>query len=262
MGRQSSPRAVDHCVSGSTLGSVRALVCEDEPLARRALREYLKGVDWVDLVGEAADGREAVRSIHKLEPDLVFLDVRMPELSGLQVLEMVTHRAAVVFTTAYDEYAVSAFELGAVDYLVKPFGRERLLQTLSRVRVRLLGEGAASGDQDDVPRSPAVRRLFARHRGTMVPVRTADIIRVDATAGGARLVTDSGIFDMDATLGEVEQRLDPSDFVRIHRSHIVNLGRVTGIRSYDERRLEVCLTDGSTLVASRHGSRLLRNVTG
>jgi len=120
---------------------VRAVICEDEPLAVRALRLYLKDVDWVEVVGEARNGRDALRLIHKLEPELVFLDVRMPGLTGLEVLEALTHHPAVVFTTAYDEYAVSAFDFGAVDYLVKPFGRDRLVETLDRVRVRLVGEG-------------------------------------------------------------------------------------------------------------------------
>jgi DNA-binding LytR/AlgR family response regulator len=120
---------------------VRAVICEDEPLAVRALRQYLKDVDWVEVVGEARNGRDALRLIHKEEPELVFLDVRMPGLTGLEVLEALTHHPAVAFTTAFDEYAVQAFEFGAVDYLVKPFGRDRLVETLDRVRVRLVGEG-------------------------------------------------------------------------------------------------------------------------
>jgi len=160
-----------------SLDAVRALICEDEPIAVRALRRYLTDVEWVEVVGEAREGREAMRLIHKLEPDLVFLDVRMPRLDGLEVLETVTHRPAVVFTTAYDDYAVKAFELGAVDYLVKPFGRERLLECLDRVRVRLVGEGVA-GDRPDPgrPRS-SVARIFARKGETIVPVPTAEIVR-------------------------------------------------------------------------------------
>ena len=131
------------------LRAVRTLICEDEPLARRAIREYLRGVEWVEIVGEAANGNDAMRLLHKLEPDLVFMDVRMPGLSGIEVLDAATHRAAVVFTTAYDDYAVTAFELGAVDYLVKPFGKERLLETLSRVRVRLVGERGGRAPEED-----------------------------------------------------------------------------------------------------------------
>lgn len=248
-------------------GRVRALICEDEPLAVRALREYLKDVDWIEIVGDARDGREAARSIQKLEPDLVFLDVQMPGLTGLEVLEIVTHRPAVVFTTAYDQYAVTAFEEGAVDYLLKPFGRDRLLETLNRVRVRLVGEGVlAAGDGDEVgTRGAAGRpteRIFARDRGALVPLEVNDIVRLEAADNGVEVVTPSGRYELDATLTELEGRLDPSDFVRIHRAHIVNLAHVVSIRRYDDRRLSVRLDDGETVVASRRGSRSLRELAG
>ena len=238
-------------------GRAEALICEDEPLARRAMREYLADVDWVDIVGEAENGREAVRMIQKLEPDLVFLDVRMPGLTGLEVLDTVTHRPAIVFTTAYDEYAVQAFDHGAVDYLVKPFGPKRLLETLDRVRVRLLGEGRASAGETgrEAPRGRHAQRLFARRRGSIVPVRTAEIVRIEATTGGVVVHGAADRLEMDCTLGELEDRLDPADFVRVHRSHLVNLSHLESMARYDERRLELRLSDGSTVVASRQGSR-------
>ncbi len=108
--------------------TVSAVLVEDEPEARRSLREYLRGIDWIEIAGEAADGRTAVEMIDRLKPDLVFLDVQLPEMTGLRVLESVRHAPEVVFTTAYDQYAVAAFEIGALDYLVKPFGRERILK--------------------------------------------------------------------------------------------------------------------------------------
>ena len=241
---------------------VRAVICEDEPLAIRALRQYLKDVDWVEVVGEARNGRDAVRLIHKLEPELVFLDVRMPGLTGLQVLEALTHHPAVVFTTAYDEYAVSAFEFGAVDYLVKPFGRDRLVETLDRVRVRLVGEGVVGKGRPEGGRDPKQfsPRLFAQHRGNLVPIPTSEIVRVDASAGGVTLVTGAGSFDLEASLAEVHERLDPEDFIRVHRAHVVNLAHVTGIRRYDERRFTVQLDNGTSLVTSRQGAKALRGV--
>jgi len=249
-------------MTGRGIGTVRALVCEDEPLAMRAMREYLKDVSWIEVVGEATNGKDALRLIHKLEPDLVFLDVRMPGMTGVEVLEAVEHHPAVVFTTAYDEYAISAFDLGAVDYLVKPFGRDRLVQTLDRVRVRLVGEGRSWSDarRPATPRERYSERIFARHRGALVPLSVADIRRVDAVEGGVSVVTQRGHFDLDVTLGEMEERLDPKDFVRVHRAHIVNLGHVVSIRRYDERRLQLRLDDGSAIVASRSGSRELREV--
>ena len=245
---------------GTGLNRVRAVICEDEPLAIRALRKYLTAVEWVEVVGEARNGRDALRVIHKLEPELLFLDVRMPGLTGLEVLDALTHHPAVVFTTAHDEYAVPAFEHGAVDYLVKPFGQERLIETLDRVRVRLVGEGLAGSAMPDRPRTHFASRLFARHRGDIVPVLTSEIVRVDAAPGGVELVTGGGSFDLDASLTEVLKRLDPGDFVRVHRSHVVNLTHVKSIRRYDERRLTLALDDGSSVVTSREGAKALRRL--
>jgi two-component system LytT family response regulator len=250
-------------VTGSgEFGVARVLICEDEPLAVRALREYLKDVDWIEIVGEARTGSDAVRLIQKLEPDLVFLDVRMPGLTGLEVLETVTHRTAIIFTTAYDEYALSAFEFGALDYLVKPFGKERLMESLDRVRVRLVGEGIAGKAGRETPSSYYAARLFPRHRGGIVPVSVDQIIRIDATSGGVSLVTDGVTFSSDASLAEIQERLNPKEFLRIHRGHIVNLSHVAKIEKYDERRFLIRLDDGSRLVASRRGSQALRELMG
>ncbi len=248
---------------GRGSGVTRALICEDEPLGIRAIREYLQGVTWIEIVGEARDGGEALRLIHKLEPDLVFLDVRMPGMSGIEVLEAVEHRPAVVFTTAFDEYAIAAFDLGAVDYLVKPFGRDRLIRTLDRVRVRLAGEGRSPGGSGASGRAAVgshTDRIFARRKGAMVPVAVADIVRLEAIDGGVSVITASGVFDLDATLGEVAARLDPDDFLRVHRAHVVNLGHLQSVRRYDARRLELLLDDGVSVIASRTGSQLLREV--
>ncbi len=211
-------------------------------------------------MGEARDGREALRLIHKLEPDLVFMDVRMPGMSGVDVLQAVEHQPAVVFTTAFDEYAIPAFDLGAVDYLVKPFGRDRLLETLERVRVRLVGEGRARSREVAPEGRRFARRLFARHKGATVPVVVAEIVRADAVVGGVDLVTAAGTFSLDGSLTELEARLDPTDFVRVHRAHLANLSHVVSIRRYDERRLSLRFDDGSTLVASRRGSQALREM--
>jgi two-component system LytT family response regulator len=243
-------------------GVARVLICEDEPLAVRALREYLKDVDWIEVVGDARTGSDAVRLIQKLEPDLVFLDVRMPGLTGLEVLETITHHAAVIFTTAYDEYALSAFEFGALDYLVKPFGKERLMESLDRVRVRLVGEGLAGKRRRDGTGAYFASRLFARHRGGIVPISVDQIVRVDATSGGVSLVTAGATFSSDASLGEIQERLNPKEFLRIHRGHIVNLAHVTKIEKYDERRFLLRMDDGSRLVASRRGSQILRELMG
>lgn len=242
--------------------SVSCVICEDEPIAAKALQDYLRDVAWIDLVGLARNGSEAVRLINKLEPQLLFLDVQMPGLTGLEVLDRLTSQPAIIFTTAYSEYALPAFEYGAVDYLLKPFGAKRLLQALDRIRVKLVGEGLVGTSNPERSRANFSTRLFVRYRDSIVPIPANEIIRVDAAAGGASLHTSEGKFHLDRTLAEVESRLDPNEFVRVHRGHLVNLAQVKEIRRYDERRLLVELSDGSTLITSRPGAKTLRELMG
>jgi two-component system LytT family response regulator len=242
---------------------VRALIVEDEPLARKALRQFVRGVEWLETVAEAADGREAVRLIDTLEPDLVFLDVRMPELSGLEVLERIRHEPAVVFTTAYDRYAVAAFELEAIDYLIKPFGEGRFRETLERVRRRL----ASSGEDPARVRARAalgggpLKRLFARRANGIVPIPLDEVSHIEAADDYVTVHSRGETYLLHVTLAELADRLDPERFFRIHRSHIVNLDEIASIREHGDRRLVVVLRDGQRIVGSRSGSRALRGMS-
>lgn len=240
---------------------LRALIVEDEPEARRMLRRFLAEAPWVDVLGEACDGREAVSAIDRLTPDLVFLDVRLPEMSGLEVLEKIRHQPEVVFATAYDRYALAAFELGALDYLVKPFGRERFRSMLQRVRRRLSREAEAppSPERARTALAPApLRRLFARTGDRIVPVPAATIMRVQARGDYAEVHAPGGPFLLHVSLAELASRLDPERFVQVHRSHIVNLDAVKLLRPFDDRRLLVVLANGEEIVASRSASEALR----
>src|SRR6266404_4413942 len=203
--------------------SVRALIVEDEPLARQTIKDFLQGEDWLQVIGEAADGDRAVALIDELRPDLVFLDVRMPGLTGLQVLENIKHDPEVVFTTAYDDHAVTAFELDALDYILKPFGRERFGQMLARVRLRLV----ESADRTELPvrdralhalKAKAVehlQRLFVRdRRGRLVQVRAAEITRLVGADDYVELHVGDKSYLVKVTLNEFEQRLDPNHFRR------------------------------------------------
>src|SRR5262245_30822648 len=242
---------------------VTALLVEDEPEARASVRDFLSGIDWIVVAGEAADGRTAVEMIDRLRPDLVFLDVRLPEMTGLRVIETVRHAPEVVFTTAYDQYAVAAFEIGALDYLVKPFGRARFLKTVGRLRERL----AAAGDAALVPGSRRARealapgpieRLFARRRDRIVPILVGDIRRIEAQGDYAEVHTPDGAFLIHVSLKELAARLDPRRFLQVHRSHIVCLDAIEHMRPHDDRRLLIVLKGGGSLVASRAASERLR----
>jgi two-component system, LytTR family, response regulator len=240
---------------------VSALVVEDEEPARRTLREYLKDVEWIEVAGEARHGREAVRLIDRLEPGLVFLDVQLPELSGLEVLKRIRHAPEIVFTTAYDRYALAAFELGALDYLVKPFGRERLARALERVRTRLAAPGAGPGAMERARTAldaRPLRRLFARSGDRIVPVPVDGITRVQAQGDYAEVHAPGGPYLLQVTLTELSARLDPERFLQVHRAHIVNLDAVRVMRPFDERRLLLVMGDGAEVVASRSASERLR----
>ena len=242
---------------------VRALIVEDEPLARQQLGELIGEVSWLECIGEAADGASAVRMIDELEPDLVFLDIQMPELTGLDVLERISHEPGIIFTTAFDQYAVSAFELGALDYLLKPFGRDRFAAAIDRAR-RALDGGPDDSVRDRVTTALAahgpVPRVFVRDRGKILPIPVEDIERLEAEDDYVALFARGRRFLVYAALGDLEARLDPARFLRIHRSHVVNLEYVAALVPYDATRLQVEMRDGTKIMASRTRSRELRHL--
>jgi two-component system LytT family response regulator len=242
--------------------TVRAVIVDDEPLARQQLRDFMVDAPWLECVGEAATGSEAVRVIDAVHPDLVFLDIQMPEMTGLEVLEQADHDPAVIFTTAHDRYAVAAFELGALDYLLKPFGRERFLGAVERARRSL----AAEADERPVERMRAalsadrLTRVFIRDRGRILPIPVQEIVRLEAEDDYVGLFARGRRFLVYLPLGEFERRLDPERFLRVHRSHIVNLDHVSALVPYDGSRLQVEMRDGTKIMASRTRSRELRHL--
>jgi two-component system, LytTR family, response regulator len=240
---------------------IRALIAEDEAPARESLREYLGQTRGVDVVAEAVDGRSALALSDFHKPDLLFLDVRLPELTGLEVARRIRHPAEIIFTTAYDRFAVAAFEIGALDYLVKPFGRERLAAAVARVRSRLGQTAVHAGDRvrSSLTEGP-LSRLFARQGDRIVPIAADAVRRIQAQGDYAEVHAAEGVFLLHVTLAELASRLDPARFLQVHRSHIVNLDAVRHLRPYDDRRLAITLQDGSVVVASRTASEKLRHL--
>lgn len=247
---------------------IRTLIVEDEPLARRTLREILAEVPWLECVGEAENGARAVEMIDSLTPDLVLLDIEMPELSGIQVLDRISHEPAVIFTTAFDRYAVSAFELEALDYLLKPFGRERCLAALERARRALPGSGVSDSMAPSLVErarhvmneSGPLTRLFVRDRDRIVPVPAAEIERLEAADDYVEVHTRARSYLVYLTVNDFERRLDPERFIRVHRAHIVNLDFVKQLVPFDGSRMQVEMRDGTKILASRTRSKELRQL--
>ncbi len=236
---------------------VRAVIAEDEELSRASLRRLVSEVEWVELVGEAADGNAAVETIDRLRPDLVFLDVMLPELTGLEVLQRIRHRPLVVFTTAYERFAVTAFELEALDYLVKPFGSRRFHETMERVRRRFQG-GGGRAQGAELPAGP-LDRLFARVGSRIVPVPVREVSHFQAEGDYVRAFAGGASHLLYVTLSQLEERLQ-LPFLRIHRSHMINVDSVQRVERHDERRYVVFLKDGSRIVASRSGTVALKRM--
>ncbi len=243
--------------------SFTVLVCEDEPLARLHLRALIESTPTLLWIGEVGDGLNAVTLIDRLRPDIIFLDIEMPELSGLDVLERTSHRPAVIFTTAFDAHAVQAFELGAVDYLLKPFGPERFATAVGRV-ARSLSQHAGDAPVAERVRSQqgALSRVFVREGGRIVPILVQEIERLEAEDDYVALVVRGRRHLLTITLAALLEKLDGRRFVRIHRSHAVNLDYVSALIPFDAARLCVEMRDGTRLTASRSGTQLLRSLTG
>jgi two-component system LytT family response regulator len=242
-------------------GGFRCVIVDDEETARERLRDLLADVNDVEIVGEAVDGQTAVRAIDELAPDLVFLDIRLPGLSGLQVLERVRHAPAVVFTTAFDQFAVTAFELHALDYLLKPFSGTRLQLALARAResIAIRGGPGVLERATDALTTRVPQRIFVRDRGTLLAVPLSSIERIEGCDDYSALYTAGRRYLVLRRLNELETTLAAANFLRIHRSHIINLAHVTALRALDGGRVDVELGSGARVPASRARMAELRD---
>ncbi len=240
----------------------RVLVVDDEAPARAKLRRLLAKDARFELVGEAADGIEALAQVEALRPDLLVLDIQMPGLTGFEVVETLGPDACpeVIFSTAYEQYALAAFEAHALDYLLKPYDAERLGRALDRAHAQLVagGSGAAplrallDGIADTRPAEPPRERLVVKAGEAWVPIPLADVLRLEAEDKYVCLHTAKGEHLVRQSLRNLETRLDPSRFVRVHRSGIVNLEAVARLEPYSHGDGILVLRDGTTVVLSRN----------
>jgi two-component system LytT family response regulator len=243
--------------------TIRALIVDDETLARRRISRLLETESDVEIVGEAANGRQALQAIKKHKPDLVFLDVQMPVYDGFDTLRRLKPHDTpeIVFVTAYDQYALSAFDVNAIDYLLKPFDKKRFSEALRRVRLRLQkGKSSAEAVQslrDSLTGSSTAKskaltdRLAIRDGGTITFVKLVDIHWIEAAQNYVKVHSAKGEYLMRSSLKELEAKLDSSQFIRIHRSTLVNIDAVRDISPWFHGDQIVRLHSGEKLTLSR-----------
>jgi two-component system, LytTR family, response regulator len=239
---------------------IRALIVDDEPLARQRVRRLLRDEADIEELGECADGQQAVRAIETLRPDLVFLDIQLPEMSGFRVVEAVgpEHMPIVIFVTAYDRYALQAFDAQALDYLLKPYSRERFRRALERARRQLSGGPKEQLDERLTallsslkPETKYLERLMIKAAGRVYFLKVEEINWVGAEGNYLRLHAGDSSHLLRDTLSRLAGRLDPKKFLRIHRSTLVHVDRIRDLRPLFSGDYTMRLIDGTELTLSR-----------
>ena len=249
------------------MNPLRALIVDDEDLARHLIREYLQGHADIEVVGECENGLDAVRQIGALAPDLVFLDIQMPRLTGLEVLELTGRRSGVIFTTAYDEHAIKAFELHAVDYLLKPFTKARFDDALARART-LHAPAAGTGAPAPVPaldalvarRTAPLERILIRDREQVHVIAVDQVECIEAQGDYLAIHADGKCHLKPQRISEIEEQLDGTRFLRVHRSFIISLAHLQAIERPGPDRHAARLRSGKRVPISRSGYEKLRTL--
>ena len=241
---------------------IGALIVDDEDLARHVVCELLSSHPEIEILAECANGFEAVKAFAEQKPDLIFLDVQMPKLTGFDVLELVGEDVSVIFTTAYDQYAMRAFEVHAVDYLLKPIGKERFEEALARAKRRLGEKMPPAQKLAESARPPQqfLERIVVKDgtRVTLIPIGKLDY--AEAQDDYVALASQGKKHLKQQTIASLEACLDPNCFVRVHRSYIVNLERVVRIEPYGKDSRLAILADGARLPVSRAGYARLQSL--
>ena len=236
---------------------IRAVLADDEVLARQKLRLLLKDIEDVEIVGECSTAAETIELVRLTDPQLLFLDIRMSDMDGFDVLERLSSDATktlphVIFVTANDRYAVRAFEIHAIDYLLKPFTPERLQAAVQRVRERLATSEAAHGESPKKQeQEPFTTRMVFKSRGRILFLSVDDIRWIEAQENYVRICTGKDSHLLRETIGSLEHRLDPNSFLRVHRSAIVNLHHVKEVKNESDGDATVVLKSGEQVAMSR-----------
>ncbi|MCW0482623.1 LytR/AlgR family response regulator transcription factor [Gaoshiqia sediminis] len=241
---------------------LNVLIVEDEELARDLLKSYLKDHPQINLLGECENGFEGVQKINELKPDLVFLDIQMPKITGFEMLQLLDHKPEIIFTTAYDQFALKAFEFNAVDYLLKPFSKDRLLTAIDKVASRVANQENNAEKLERLSEFSTGRyldRVVVKDRHKISIILTGQIRYIESLDDYVMLYTEDGRHMKQKTMKFFETNLDPNDFIRIHRSYIVNVAHIAEIQQYEKESYLVILKDKTKLKVSKSGYKNLKD---
>jgi two-component system LytT family response regulator len=245
---------------------LQTLIIEDEELARNLLRSYLKDHPDIDVIGECENGFDGVKAINEKKPDLVFLDIQMPKITGFEMIELLDFKPQIIFTTAYDQYALKAFELNAIDYLLKPFSKDRMLAAIDKVKHRIVTEENNAEKLEELsnfrPGETFIDRVVVKDRHK-IHIITVDKIRyIESLDDYVMIYTTDGRHMKQKTMKYFEENLDPKNFIRIHRSFIVQVDNIAEIQQYEKESYIVILKDAAKtkLKVSKTGYKKIKEV--
>jgi two-component system, LytTR family, response regulator len=243
---------------------MKAIIIDDEPLARSIVKEYLQKYPEMEIAAECNDGFEGVKAIQQQQPDLIFLDIQMPKINGFEMLELIDQPPAVIFTTAFDEFAIKAFEAHAIDYLLKPFSQERFDKAIEKWKDQNASPKKNTEELlETASLSPSqTQRIVVKNGSKIKIIPVQDVFYLEAADDYVKVHTQEGNFLKNKTMNHFEQTLDANQFVRSHRSYIVNIQKITRIDPYEKDNHIAILRSGAKVPVSRNGYVKLRAVLG
>jgi len=243
----------------------KIIIIDDEPLARSIVREFLQKHPQLEVIQECGDGFEGVKAIQQHQPDLIFLDIQMPKITGFEMLELIEQPPGVIFTTAFDEFAIKAFEAHAIDYLLKPFNQDRFDKAIGKWNEQrsVTTEKATQDLLESASLSPSQRQRIVVRNGSKIKIISVhDVFYLEAADDYVKIHTQEGYFLKNKTMNHFEQSLDLHQFVRSHRSYIVNVQQITRIDPYEKDNHVAILRSGAKVPVSRSGYSKLKEVLG
>jgi two-component system LytT family response regulator len=247
---------------------IRSVIIDDESLARDLLKDYIKEVGGIEIAAECSDGFEGLKAIHEFDPQLIFLDIQMPKLNGFELIELLEKKPEIIFSTAFDQFAIKAFELNAVDYLLKPFSFERFYEAVDKALKRILSDKSNTETVTALDKLKGhlndsegiITRIVAKTRNTIVILPVQQINYIEAQDDYVMIYVNGAHYLKQKTLSYYENHLDSRDFLRVHRSYLVRLDQISKIESYEKSTYMIILKSGERVPVSRSGYSRLKEI--